>query len=193
MREEHDYTRGGAWTYLAAWDVHRAKIFGRCEAKGRIKPFDRLVDQVMSQAPYRRADRIFSIVDNASSHGAQPFVECLKNRWPNAIAVHLTIHASWLNQIEIYFAIVQKKAPTPNDFPSLQMVEKRLLDFQRRYQEVAYPFRWKFTRKNLKQKLKLVSDHVIKQYQPSTSQESTAEELPTRDKIQECSSAYAHT
>jgi len=192
MRVEHEYTRGGSWTYLAAWDVHQAKIFGRCEAKGGIKPFDQLVDQVMSQTPYRTADRVFWIIDNASSHRGQPFVERLEDRWPNAIAVHLPIHASWLNQIEIYFAIVQKKALTPNDFPNLQMVEKRLLDFQIRYQEVARPFSWKFTRKDLKEKLKLVSDHVIKQYQP-TSQDSITEELPSRDEIQEPSSAYAYT
>ncbi|GAH98639.1 unnamed protein product, partial [marine sediment metagenome] len=112
---------------------------------------------------------------------------------PNAVAVHLPIHASWLNQIEIYFAIVQKKALTPNDFLSLQMIKKRLLDFQIRYQEVARPFKWKFTRKDLKEKLKLVSDHVIKQYQPTTSQDSISEELLSGNKIQKTSSAYAYT
>ena len=193
MRVEHEYTRGGSWTYLAAWDVHRAKIFGRCEAKSGIKPFDRLVNQVMSQTPYKTADRVFWIIDNASSHRGQPFVERLGKRCPNAIAVHLPIHASWLNQIEIYFAIVQKKVLTPNDFPCLQMVEKRLLDFQVRYQEVARPFRWKFTRKDLKEKLKLVSDHVIKQYRPTTSQDSISEELPSQDEIQETSSACVYT
>ena len=193
MRVEHEYTRGGSWTYLAAWDVHRAKIFGRCEAKGGIKPFDRLVDQVMVQAPYRTANRVFWVIDNGSSHRGQPFVERLCKRWPNAIAVHLPIHASWLNQIEIYFAIVQRKALTPNDFPNLQMVEKRLLDFQIRYQEVARPFSWKFTRKDLKEKLKLVSDHIIQQYQPTTSQDSITEELLSRDETQENSSAYAYT
>ena len=75
MRVEHEYTRGGAWTYLAAWDVHRAKIFGRCEAKSGIKPFDRLVDQVMSQIPYKTVNRVFWIIDNGSSHRGQPFTE----------------------------------------------------------------------------------------------------------------------
>jgi hypothetical protein len=55
MKVEHEYERRGAWTYLAAWDVHRAKVFGRCEAKSGIAPFDRLVDQVMTQSPYREA------------------------------------------------------------------------------------------------------------------------------------------
>jgi len=124
--------RAGAWCYLAAWDVHRARIFGRCEKRGGIEPFDRLVDEVMSKAPYKTANRVFWIIDNGSSHRGEPFIQRLEKRWPNAIAVHLPIHASWLNQIEIYFAIVQRKALTPNDFPNLEAVKKRLLDFQTR-------------------------------------------------------------
>ena len=77
MRVEYEYTRDGAWTYLAAWDVYRAKIFGRCEAKSGIKPFDRLVDQVMSQIPYKTANRVFWIIDNGSSHRGQPFAKHL--------------------------------------------------------------------------------------------------------------------
>ena len=67
-RVEHEYTRGGAWAYFAAWDVHQAKVFGRCEHTTGIAPFDRLVAQVMSQEPYRSARRFFWITDNGSSH-----------------------------------------------------------------------------------------------------------------------------
>jgi hypothetical protein len=193
MRVEHEYRRGGAWAYLAAWDVHRAKIFGRCEAKSGIKPFDRLVDQVMSQIPYKTANRVFWIIDNGSSHRGQPFAKRLQKRWPNAIAVPLPIHASWLNQIEIYFAIVQKKALTPNDFADLQAVQKRLLDFQIRYQEVARPFSWKFTRKDLKEKLKLATDHIIKEYEPVMLQSLLTEELISWDEIHAPSSVYVYT
>ncbi|MCW3987435.1 MAG: transposase, partial [Candidatus Bathyarchaeota archaeon] len=193
MRVEHEYTRAGGWTYLAAWDVHRARIFGRCEERSGIKPFDRLVAQVMSQVPYKTANRVFWIIDNGSSHRGEPFVERLQKKWPNAIAVHLPIHASWLNQVEIYFAIVQKEALTPNDFPGLQAVEERLLDFQTRYQEVAPPFSWKFTRKDLKEKLKLVSNHIIKQYEPAASQALETENLLPWNEIQETSSVYANT
>ena len=193
MRVEHEYTRGGAWTYLAAWDVHRAKIFGRCEAKSGIKPFDRLVNQVMSQPPYKTANRVFWIIDNGSSHRGQHFVERLQNKWPNATAVHLPVHASWLNQIEIYFAIVQKKALTPNDFADLQAVQKRLLDFQIRYQEVARPFSWNFTRKDLKEKLKLATDHIIKEYEPVMSQSLLTEELLSCGEIHTSSPVYVYT
>ena len=118
-------------------------------------------------------------------------IERLQKKWPNAIAVHLPIHASWLNQIEIYFAIVQKKVLTPNDFPSLEAVKKRLLDFQIRYQKVTRPFSWKFTRKDIKEKLKLVSDHIVKQYEPVAFQDLITEKLLSWNQIQETSSVHS--
>src|SRR3989442_8332759 len=68
MRVEHEYEREGALAYLAAWDVRRGKIHGRCESKTGIAPFERLVEQVMLQEPYRSAQRVFWIMDNGSSH-----------------------------------------------------------------------------------------------------------------------------
>jgi len=149
MRIEHEYKRKGAWTYLAAWDIRRAKIFGRCEEKNGIAPFDRLVNQVMSQEPYISAQSVFWIIDNCSSHRGERSVKRLQRQWPNIILVHLPIHASWLNQIEIYFSIVTRKVLTPNDFSSHSEVKERLFGFQKRYQEVAEPFEWKFTRADL--------------------------------------------
>ncbi len=149
MRVEHEYERGGALAYLAAWDVHRAKLFGRCETKTGIAPFERLVEQVMRQEPYRSAERVFWIVDNGSSHRGVASVRRLQERWPNLVLVHLPVHASWRNQIEIYFSIVQRKVLTPNDFASLAEVESRLREFERRYEAVAKPFRWTFTRQDL--------------------------------------------
>jgi hypothetical protein len=55
MRIEHEYDRGGALAYLAAWDVHQAMLFGRCEPTTGIIPFGRLVAQVMTAEPYASA------------------------------------------------------------------------------------------------------------------------------------------
>ena len=57
-----------AWAYLVAWDVQRARLFGRCERKTGTKPFGRLVGEVMRQPPYCDAERVYRIVDNGSSH-----------------------------------------------------------------------------------------------------------------------------
>ena len=149
MRVEHEYVRCGAWAYLAALDVHRAKVFGRCEYKAGIAPFERLVDQVMRQPPYNQARRVFWIMDNGSSHRGARCVARLQEKFPRLVVVHGPVHASWLNQIEIYFSIVQRKVLTPNDFPSLAAVEERLLAFQSYYEAIAQPFEWKFTRHDL--------------------------------------------
>jgi transposase len=148
-RVEHEYFRDGAWTYLAAWDVHRAKVFGRCEIKSGIAPVDRLVSEVMSQEPYKSAHRVFWIMDNCSAHRGQKAVDRLRSKWPNALLIHTPIHASWLNQIEIYFSIVQRKVLTPNDFSCLAELEERLLAFQHHYERTASPFQWRFTRSDL--------------------------------------------
>jgi hypothetical protein len=153
MQVEHEYARGGALAYLAAWDVRRGGVIGRCEPKTGKAPFGRLVDQVMQQEPYRSARRVFWIVDNGSSHRGEKAARELQARYPNLILVHLPTHASWLNQIEIYFSIVQRKALTPNDFPDLAAVERRLLAFETLYNDTAVPFHWRFTRADLDRRL----------------------------------------
>jgi len=149
MRVEFEYERGGALQYLAGWDVRRAKIFGCCQPSTGIEPFGRLVHQIMSQAPYQQAKRVFWIVDNGSSHRGQAAAQRLQHLYPNLVLVHLPVHASWLNQVEIYFSIVDRKVLTPNDFPSLAAVAHRLLEFERYYEQIARPFEWKFTREDL--------------------------------------------
>jgi len=159
MRVEFEYKRGGALQYLAAWDVRRAKIFGRCVSTTGIVPFGGLVKQVMEQEPYRTAKRVFWIVDNGSSHRGQAARQRLQKDYPHLELVHLPVHASWLNQVEIYFSIIQRKVLTPNDFSSLAAVEQRLLDFQLRYEQTAQPFEWKFTRAELKNLVAKLSLH----------------------------------
>jgi hypothetical protein len=149
MKVEHEYKRCGAWAYLAALDVHRAKLFGRCEKKSGIAPFDRLVDQVMRQAPYNEARRVFWVMDNGSAHRAPTCITRLCSKHPRLVPVHGPVHASWLNQIEIYFSIVQRKALTPNDFVSLSALRQRIIGFQKHYEKIANPFEWKFTRSDL--------------------------------------------
>lgn len=153
MRVEHEYERKGALTYMAAWDVRRAKLFGRCEPQCGIEPFDRLVCQVMQQEPYRSARRVFWVMDNGSSHRGERGAKRLADKWPKVVPVHLPVHASWLNQVEVYFSIVQRNVLTPTDFSSVGAVEERLIAFQEHYQKVAKPFEWKFTRQDLQRVL----------------------------------------
>src|SRR5882724_8500573 len=120
--------------------MHRAKVFGRCEQTTGIDTFDRLVDQVMTTQPYATARRVFWVVDNGSSHRGQASIDRRQHRWPKLRLIHLPVHASWLNQVEIYFSVVQRKVVSPNDFHTLDEVEARLLDFQQYYEQIATPF-----------------------------------------------------
>jgi transposase len=153
MRVEHEYQRGGVLQYLAAWDVHRAVVFGHCEPKTGKAAFGQLVDDVMSQEPYRSARRVFWIVDNGSSHRGDRSAEELRARHPRIVIVHTPIHASWLNQIEIYFSILQRKVLTPNDYNNLDELTERIEAFGKRYSALNKPFAWCFTRRDLERRL----------------------------------------
>ena len=149
LRVEHEYGRGGALQYLAAWDVRRGYVMGRCEPKTGIVPFGRLVAQVMEREPYRSAERVFWVVDNGSSHRGETSVRRLAEAYSNLILVHTPVHASWLNQVEIYFSMVQRKVLTPNDFASLDEVEERLRFYETLTNGEPRPFRGKFDRDKL--------------------------------------------
>lgn len=135
---------------MAAWDVHKARVFGICCRRTGIESFRQLVDLVMSQQPYRTAKRVFWVTDNGSSHRGQVSADRLKRWYPNAVLVYTPVYASWLNQVEIHFSILQRKVLTPNDFENLDELEERILSFQSIYESTAKPFAWKFSRKDLK-------------------------------------------
>ncbi|UZK53315.1 IS630 family transposase [Streptomyces drozdowiczii] len=160
MRVNHEYGRGGALAYLAAYDVRQAQVFGRCEATTGIVPFMNLVEQVMSREPYASAKRVFWVVDNGSSHRGQKSIDRLATRFPNTVLVHTPVHASWLNQIEIFFSIVQRKVVQPNDFTNLAEVRDRLRRFEERYNATAQPFQWKFTTSDLDDLLARLDRHT---------------------------------
>src|SRR5262249_17758870 len=148
-RVEPEYRRGGAWQYLAAWDVRRGSIRGRCEAKTGIAPFGGLVEQVLGQEPYRSAERLFWIVDNGSSHRGEAAIRRLRTLDARIILVHTPVHASWLNQVEIYFSIIQRKVLTPNDFADLEALRLRLALYEDLSNRSLRPFTWKFDRGKL--------------------------------------------
>jgi transposase len=155
---EHEYERMGALAYLAALDVHRARVFGRCEDTTGVAPFGKLVEQVMTIEPYRSAERVFWIVDNGSSHRGAVSIARLREQWPNLILVHTPIHASWLNQIEIFFSILQRKVLTPNTYESIDQLTRTILAFQQRFSDLATPFSWAFTRSDLQRFLSKLSN-----------------------------------
>jgi hypothetical protein len=90
----------------------------------------------MTAEPYASADRVFWIVDNGSSHRGQASIDRMSKAWPHAHLIHLPVHASWLDQCEIYFSVVQRKVVTPNDFLDLDQIRARLAAFESRHNAV---------------------------------------------------------
>ena len=158
-RQEFEYRRGGTLAYLAAYDVHAAQVIGRTAPTTGIEPFGQLVEQVMTTEPYASARRVFWVVDNGSSHNGIRSIDRMHAAWPTAELVHLPIHASWLNQVEIFFSIVQRKVIKPGDFADLDALAERLLAFQDRYNATAEPFDWHFGRKSLNRLLERLTAH----------------------------------
>ena len=157
---EFEYERLGTIAYHAVWDVLRGKLFGRIAPNTCIATFNQLIDSVMILAPYHNSGRTFWIVDGGCAHHPNTFPARLQAMYPNAIAVPLPTHSSWLNQIEIVFSIVHRKVLTPMDVVDEETLSKRILDFQGYYQETAKPFGWKFTAADLKKRLDALKDFV---------------------------------
>jgi transposase len=158
-RVEHEYVRHGALALLAGLDVQTGKVFASTPPTTGIVPFMDLIGQVMTRPEYRDAPRVFVIVDNGSDHRGKKAAARLRSAHPNAVMIHTPVHASWLNQIEIFFSIIQKKVVSPSDFPSLEQLSRTLLAFTSRYNQAAKPFNWKFTATDLTDLLHRVSEH----------------------------------
>jgi hypothetical protein len=137
-------------------------VIGLCSDTTGTGPFTDLVDEVMTQEPYASAHRVFWIVDNGSSHRGQAATDRLTARHPNTVMIHTPVHASWLNQVEIFFSIVQRKVVSPNDFTNLDQVQDRLTAFEQRYNATARPFKWKFTPTDLEDLLARIERHEQK-------------------------------
>jgi DDE superfamily endonuclease/Homeodomain-like domain len=153
QRVEFEYKRQGTLAYHVAWDVFRGKLVGRVAPTTSIATFNQLIDLAMTQTPYQTAARVFWIVDGGCAHHRSTFPARLSGMYPNAMAVMLPVHASWLNQVELFFSIVQRKVLTPLDVANEAALTNRLLAFQDYYQEIAKPFTWKFTAADLKKRI----------------------------------------
>jgi transposase len=159
VRYEHEYKRQGSLALLAGLDVHTGQVFASTPLTTGIKSFMDLAGQVMARPEYENAPRVFAIVDNGSDHRGQAAIDRLARAHPNAIMIHTPVHASWLNQIEIFFSVIQKKVVTPNDFASLEELSATLLAFTGRYNQTARPFSWKFTAADLHDLMDRISRH----------------------------------
>ena len=135
--------------YVALLDVFRGQVYGEVTPTGGITPFETLVARVVQSLPFQAAARIFLIVDNGSAHHPTTSPARLAALDPRLTVVHLPVHSSWLNQIEIWFSLLKRKALTPLDLPDERALRERIYGFQRYHNEHGGPFTWKYTTADL--------------------------------------------
>lgn len=141
LRREFEYVRGGTTTMIAALDVGTGHVHAVCKRRTRAN-FLRFLDTVIAKYP---SGDIYLIVDNLNIHcGPEIEAWCARNGG-RVRFVYTPKHASWVNQIEIWFSILQRRVIRYGSFSSVRELEDRLRAFVRYYDRFeAKPFRWRF-------------------------------------------------
>jgi hypothetical protein len=148
------YQRRGAVQLFAGLLVHTGETLARCSEHKRFADFQEFLRLLFASLWCRRIRMLHLILDNGSTHAPQqlaPWIHTLG--LPFAVHIHwLPVHASWLDQIEIVFSLLQKKVLTPNDFDTTSHVERRLLDFLAERNRTPHPIQWSYTSEKLRAK-----------------------------------------
>ena len=158
-RRSHDYERHGTVDLFAALNIATGKVIGKTSARHAAEDFKDFLDRIDHTVEPGLA--VHLICDNLTVHKA-PAVKRWLLEHPR-FALHFTpAYSSWLNQVETFFSVTQKKVVSPNDFPSLDVLAERLLDFQYYWESTARPFEWKFTRQDLANLLAKLRNQPLK-------------------------------
>ena len=160
MQTAARYIRHGAVQLFAALSVADGRVYGHCRERKRFEDFQSFIlEVVVPEAKRRGVHTVAMILDNGSTHAPKQLEAWLKeqgalHQWPFQIQVYwLPPNASWLDQIEIWFSILQRKLLQPNHFRSLEELQQAILDFIEHYNRTARAIRWSYTVEKLEQKL----------------------------------------
>jgi len=160
MQTAARYVRHGAVQLFAALSVGDGRVYGSCRERKRFVDFQSFILDVLVPEAQRRGESTVAIIlDNGSTHAPKQLEAWLQEQqrmhhWPFRIQVYwLPTNASWLDQIEIWFSILQRKLLQPNHFQSLDELKQAILAFIQHYNLTAQPIRWSYTVDKLEQKL----------------------------------------
>jgi transposase len=160
MHVPHRYERQGAVHLFGGLSVGDGKVYGQCYSLKRFVDFQAfLLDVIIPEALRRGVHNLSLILDNGTTHAPKQLKNWLlaqreSREWPFTIHVYwLPKNASWLDQIEIWFSILQRKLLQPNHFESLDALIGDILEFIAHYNQTAKPIRWTYTVEKLEKKL----------------------------------------
>jgi transposase len=139
-RVEHEYRRAGALNLLAAFDTRTGQVYGQCYPRKRQREFLAFLEHLDAEIP-ALIKTIHLICDNARAHTGKQVQTWLTAH--GRLVVHFTpVHGSWLNQVEQWFSILQRKRLRIVDFASLADLQAKLEQFIAQWNAVAHPFNW---------------------------------------------------
>jgi transposase len=147
VRRDYGYVRHGTAVLYAALDVHDGEVAGWVTDSTRSENFVAFLEDLVRATP--TGLDLHCIVDNLSAH-TTPLVEEFLTEHPQ-VHLHFTpTHASWLNQIELFFSILERRLLKHGEFHSLDNLAERIIAFINDYNWRAAPFRWTYDGRPLK-------------------------------------------
>ncbi len=137
---EHEYRRAGAFNLFAAFDTRAGKVYGHCDARKRQREFMAFLEAVDVEVD-ERIRTIHLVCDNVSTHHGQEVRKWLAHH-PRFVGHFTPVHCSWMNQVEQWFSIRQRKRLRIVDFDSKEHLRVKLEQFIREWNQQAHPFNW---------------------------------------------------
>jgi transposase len=154
------YHRRGALHLLAALSVADGLVYGQCHPRKRFVDFRSFLETaIITEALQRDVQAVALVLDNGSTHAPKQLTRWIQERTSTlegklSIQLYwLPVNASWLDQLEIWFSLLQRKLLQPNHFCNLNELEQAIGDFIARYNQTAKPLKWSYTVEQLEHKL----------------------------------------
>ena len=147
-RREHEYTRNGTQCLFACLNVKQGDVLGMPSKTRNRFDLIRFLDQLDAEIPVVEGQQIVAITDNLSTRRTEEVTEWL-DAHPRWRFQFTPTHASWLNQVEIFFSILHKRLLKHGAFISEQDLAGQMLAFVETYNQTAKPFKWTYTGKVL--------------------------------------------
>ena len=158
-RHTHDYARNGTTSLYSALNVATGEVIGKCSRRHRASDFLRFMNQVDKAIPEQDGQELHVVMDNASTHKTDAVKRWFARR--PRYHVHFTpTGASWLNQVERFFAEITNKRIRRGAFRSVQALEKAIRDYLEQYNKNPKPFKWTATADLILEKVKHVCQRI---------------------------------
>jgi transposase len=139
-RVEHEYRRDGALNLFAAFDTRTGRVYGQCHSRKRQRECIAFLTALDAEIP-STITTIHVVCDNVSTHHGKEVRQWLQSH--ARFVFHFTpVHCSWMNQVEQWFSILQRKRFGIADFASKAMLQTQIEQFIAEWNQVAHPFNW---------------------------------------------------